>query len=82
MAKTAAERQAAYRSRRDNGEGERRLDTRVTVAAHFALDRLANRYTVTRREMIERLILEADNAILKTLDCDSVEWGDYMNVTR
>ena len=82
MAKTAAERQAAYRSRRDNGEGERRLDTRVTVAAHFALNRLASRYRVTRREMIERLILEADNAILKTFQIDTPEWDTYLNVTR
>ena len=83
MAKTSAERQAAYRARRDDGEGERRLDTRVTTAAHFALDRLAACYRVTRREMIERLILEADAAILKTLyNCDSVEWGDYFNLPQ
>ena len=82
MAKTAAERQAAYRSRRDDGEGERRLDTRVSVSAHLALDRLAQRYRVTRREMLERLIADADDAILKTLHIDTPEWDTYMNVTR
>ena len=82
MAKTAAERQAAYRSRRDDGEGERRLDTRVSVSAHLALDRLAQRYTVTRREMLERMITELDEAILKTLSIDTPEWDAYMSVTR
>ena len=82
MAKSAAERQAAYRSRRDDGEGERRIDTRVSVSTHLALDRLAQRYRVTRRQMIERLVAEADDAILKTLQIETPEWDEYMIVTR
>ncbi len=82
MAKTSAERQAAYRSRRNDGEGERRIDTRVSVSAHLALDRLAQRYRVTRRQMLERLITEADDAILKTLHIDTPEWDIYLTVTR
>jgi hypothetical protein len=81
MAKTAAERQAAYRSRRDGGEGDRRLNTWVSCKTHFALNRLANRYGVTRREMFERLICDADDAILKTIELDSPEWDIYSNVT-
>lgn len=62
MAKTAAERQAAYRKgRAEAGEnGERRLNTWVSTSSFLALDRLAKRYGVTKREMIERLVLEAD----------------------
>ncbi|MFZ4859112.1 MAG: hypothetical protein ACOYL3_22265 [Desulfuromonadaceae bacterium] len=82
MAKTTAERQAAYRSRKNDGEGERRIDTRVSVSAHLALDRLAQRYRVTRREMLERLITDADDVILKTLQIDTPEWDIYLTVTR
>jgi hypothetical protein len=46
MAKTTAERQAAYRSRRNDGEGDRRLNTWFRYKTHFALNRLAKRYGV------------------------------------
>ncbi len=49
--------------------------------SHLALTRLAKRYGVTKREMLERLKLEADQQILATLDCDSSEWSDYFSVT-
>lgn len=59
MSKTAAERQAAYRARRafvaPQGDGERRLSTRVSTAATFALARLAHHYGVTQRAMLERI---------------------------
>jgi hypothetical protein len=80
MAKTNAERQAAYRSKRDernNGDGERRLNAWITSAADLALDRLARRYAVKRRQMMERLICDADNVILKSLDCNNPEWDNY-----
>jgi hypothetical protein len=82
MAKSAAERQSAYRARRNDGDGERRLNGWISVAADCALDRLAKRYGVTRQGMIETLICEADEAILKTIkDIESAEWNDYLNVT-
>ena len=83
MAKTAAERQAAYRKQRATaGEnGERRINTWVATSAALALGRLAKRYGVTQREMLERLILEANQQIVKSLDIDSQEWSDYFNVT-
>lgn len=81
MAKTAAERQAAYRLRRNDVDRDKRLNTWVTSRTHYALNRLANRYGVTQREMLERLVCEADDAILKTIDLASPEWGDYMCVT-
>jgi hypothetical protein len=63
MGKTAAERQKEYRAQRDTchgGEGERRLQAWVSTATDLALDRLAARYSLTRKQVIERLILEAD----------------------
>jgi hypothetical protein len=80
MAKTNSERQAEYRARRNQGEGERRINTWVSVSADLALKRLANRYGVTKRTMIERLVIAEDERIIKTLELDSQEWDDYFNV--
>ena len=63
MAKTTAERQANYRARRATAaedSGERRLNTWVSKAAHLELARIAQRYGVTQREMLERFILVDD----------------------
>jgi hypothetical protein len=81
MAKTAAERQAAYRARRDDGEGERRLNAWISVGAMLALKRLARRDGITEKEMIQRLILAADDAVLKTLELDTAGWDGYFGVT-
>ena len=84
MGTTAAERQKAYRARRleagDNGE--RRLNTWISTGAALALSRLAARYGVTQREMLERLVVEEDQKILETLDSDSPEWAMYFVVTQ
>lgn len=86
MAQTNAQRQAAWRSRRAtagiNGNGERRLDMWVTTEADLALARLARRYAVTKREMLERLVARADAAIVRRIDPDSPEWKAYFRVPR
>jgi hypothetical protein len=82
MAKTSAERQAAYRARRNDGEGDRRINTWISTKADLSLERLAHRYGVTKREMIERLVISADNEILQTLQLDTPEWDAYLNVTQ
>ena len=82
MAKTAAQRQAHYRARRNDGDGEYRINTWVPSATDFALDRLAWRHGLTRRAMLERLIGEADAAVLCTLDLDTPEWDAYFGVTQ
>lgn len=79
MAATAAERQAAYRRRRKDGDGDSRLNTWVTASASLALDRLARHYAITRRAMLERLILAADDEIVHGLELDSPEWASYFN---
>ena len=87
MAMTTAERQAAYRARRAtaNENGERRLSTWVSTAAHLALIRVARRYGVTQREMLERFILAEDERLLAGIEMDTQEWDEYFGdaaVTR
>jgi hypothetical protein len=79
MPENIAERQAKYRKLRPTaGEnGERRINTWVTTATALALKRLARRYCVTQREMLERLILELDDDIRRTLNPDEPEWDEY-----
>lgn len=82
MAKTTAERQADYRARRqfsgEDGNGERRLNTWISTRASLALERIAIRYGVTKREMIERLVKSEDDRILATLDPDTPKWDAYI----
>lgn len=83
MATSTAERQAKYRRSRayagDNGE--RRINTWVSSGTALALGRLAKRNGVTQREMLERLVLGADQQILSALDPESSEWEEYFSVT-
>jgi len=78
MAKTVAERQAAYRARRQDGDGERRL----TTQADCALTRLARRDGVTQRALIERWVITADPQVLETLELDTPEWDCYFGITQ
>ncbi len=64
MAKTAAERQKAYRERRATEAGEQRINTWVNARAHKTLASLAIRYGVTQKIMLERLILNADDGLI------------------
>jgi hypothetical protein len=82
MAMTGAQRQVAYRARRDSGEGERRLNAWISVKAALALKRLARHQGVTAKEMMERLIVEADAAVLRGLELETAGWDDYFAVTR
>jgi hypothetical protein len=81
MAKTAAQRQAEYRKRRDDGDGEYRVNSWISSKAFFALSRLAKRYGVTKREMVERLATEADDRVSAGFKLDSPEWNEYFGVT-
>lgn len=82
MARTNAQNQAAYRTRHTKGEGgtASRLDVLIADSAKLALKRLAARYGVSNRAMLETLILDAQKALTDTLDsdqhsayCDSVK---------
>jgi hypothetical protein len=54
----------------------------VSTEAYLALTRLARRYSVTKRQMLERLIARADDAIVRRLDPDSEQWGQYFGPKR
>lgn len=73
-AKSAAERQRAYRERRGQ---DHRLNLYVTADAGAALARLCKVRRLTQREMLERLILRAEADHLHTVEPDSPAWLDY-----
>jgi hypothetical protein len=81
MAKTAAERQKEYRASRqfagEDGNGERRVNTWVSTRAALALERLAKSYGVTKRELLERLLVGEEDRMLKTMRSDTPEWDKY-----
>lgn len=84
MAKTVAERQREYRARRPEAgdNGERRLNTWISTGAALALDRLAVRYSVTKREMLEKLVIAEDEKLLSGMDPDSAEFQAYLARTK
>lgn len=83
-AKTSAQRQAEYRARRPTAgpdhNGERRLTVWVSTGAAMALTRLARRYQVTQRAMLEQLLTAADDDVLRTLDADTPELDTYLSL--
>lgn len=82
MTNTSAQRQAQYRARRVSaGEnGEMRINSWVASGTVLALRRLARRYGVTQREMLERLIAGADDPIVSALEPGTRAWDEYFGV--
>jgi hypothetical protein len=80
MAKTTAERQKEYRARRQfaGDNGERRVSAYVSTRAALALQRLASSYRITKRELLERLLIAEDEKVLKGLHLDSPEGRKYL----
>ena len=81
MTNTSAQRQAQYRTRRAlAGEnGEMRINAWVASGTVLALRRLARRYGVTQREMLEQLIAGADDPIISTLEPGTPAWDEYFS---
>ncbi len=73
---TNAQRQTNYRKRTYQA-GLYKINSVIDSTAHFALARLAKRYAVTQRKIIEDLIAKADERIRKRLALDSPAWDDY-----
>lgn len=84
QARTAAQRQAAYRARRPfagkDGNGERRVNLWLSTGAVLRLERLARHDGVSRREVLERLLNAADACIRADMDVDSPEWDAYIGI--
>lgn len=66
MARSTAERQAAYRAQRRlaGKDGDSRINTWVSANAARALDRLSQHLDLTKRETLERLLTEEENRVL------------------
>jgi hypothetical protein len=86
MTKSTAERQAAYRDRQDSGgvdgNGQRRISMWLSTGAAFAMARLASRYGVTQRELVENMLLAEDERVLATMTIDTPEWNTYFSRKR
>ena len=80
MAKTAAERQKEYRANRQlAGEnGEWRVSACVSTRAALALKHLANSYAVTKRQLLEKLLVDEEEKVLRGLNLDSPEGRKYL----
>lgn len=76
MSKSNAERQRQYRARRPDDK-ERRLNTWITVTANLALERLARYRGCSKREVLEQLVVAADESVIQTLELDTPEWDAY-----
>ena len=85
MGQSVKERQAKYRASRasagESGNGERRLSMWVTTEAQLALERLAKHEKKTMRAVLERLVVEADEANLQNLSEDAPQWGEYFGIS-
>lgn len=84
MAKTAAERQKQYRAQRqfagEDGNGERRITAWVSTRAALALERLSRSYGVTKREILEKLLVAEEERVIQGLDLDSEEGKSYLQI--
>jgi len=45
----------------------------------LAIERLARRYCVTKREIVERLVTAEEDRLIATLDLDLPEWDQYFS---
>lgn len=66
MAQTNAERQAAYRQKhlQDEDAGCERLNVVLDLSAKRSLERMASAYGMTQRDILERVIADAEKAAL------------------
>lgn len=76
MAKTASERQAAYRAKPD----QYRLSMYINGEARAALAALARHRSCSQREVIESLIVSAKDSAVSAMDDKELE--SFYGVTR
>lgn len=81
-AKSNAERQAAYREKKQkkakgNPYGQKNLNTWVDAEYKWNLEMLARHYEISPAKMIERLVKEAHDKQVKTMKYGSDEFNHY-----
>jgi len=69
---TNAQRQAAYRKRHLRGDTSEcvRVDLVIGQPASLAFDRLAQNFSISKRQTVEHLLLLAEAAVLASLNSD------------
>jgi hypothetical protein len=84
MAQTAAQRQAAYRKRRPEAgdNGERRLNTWLSTGAALALKRLAAHHGMTQRQILEQMLISAEDEILEELRSNDEAFNQFLDGER
>jgi hypothetical protein len=81
MALTGAERQRKYReSRKTSDNGYRQINVWLSTEAALALKRLAKRDGVTQREMLERVLIDAQGEIMRKLS--DAELDEYLSLSN
>ncbi len=76
---SSAQRQRAYRQRAQVDANQRRVNTWISAEAALALRRLARRHGVTQREIIERLVIAAQDEVMR--DLADADFERYLGVT-
>lgn len=61
-------RQREYRRKHLKDGNDQRVQVILSPEAKLAMDRMAEHHDTTRKEILERVLLEAENALLKSLD--------------
>lgn len=55
-----------------------RVNTWVATKAYLAMERLANRYGVTKRKLLKRLVTAEEEKVLKDIKLGSPEGEQYL----
>lgn len=77
MAKTNAEIQKQYREKQKEESENRRLNTFLNLHARLAIDKLALHYGITKKEALEKVILDYQTELTRSMsDEDFVKYHD------
>jgi hypothetical protein len=81
MPLSGAERQRKYRENRKLADnGYRQINTWISTQAYEALRRMARRDGVTQREMLERLLIDAQEKIVREMS--DTELDEYLSLSN
>jgi hypothetical protein len=73
MVKSVKERQQEYRERQRHSDVDRRLNMWINSQAYSVLERLTNHFGITKREVIEQLVIILDSDVSEISKLDSSE---------
>jgi len=79
MSKSSKERQQNYRDRQRLGNADRKLNLWTSSQSYCALERLTDHFKITKREVIEQLIIILDKDVTEIKKLDQSQWDKYFN---